>query len=1010
MENSAYVADFTATASSTVVTTSHFGGNIVANANTVRDDTPFSDVVDYLGLTSLRYPGGTVTEQYFDPLGWIWEVLFGDDPQDYVVADDGSTIMGPTSFFSYAADAGVAVDYVLPTLGLLSYDSFGSPVVNEDALAEVRSAVEKILKGEYGEVDIRSFEIGNEYNIYPEMTAEEYGVVANALIKVVGEEIANFEKSSHASPEWTAPLVAVQGGVGWQSGDAETIIESLDDSARGLVDQVVLHFYPPDLNGVDNFGNHFGQFDIWQESDGFGDLDLMVSEWNIHNTTDKDSGLLQASSIISAFSEMLSVGVDYASIWGIQFRWLDTGLSEISGHDDLDTDPADIESWLTVSGEIVASLFESVEGLNSFDPDLSILLRDDSAASTDPDSPNAELMVEAFGNADRVVLYISSRSSDTTFVQLDLEAYFLDYGHVWGEILSAVDNPVTSGDESDPLVSGAAPVYETLGSSEDFEGTSIELAPYEILRVTVQLSDDGVVMEGHDPSVVVADVSYDDDLVGSDGDDEIIGHIGDDHLFAGAGADLVLGGEGDDFIDGFDGADVIRTGDGFDYVLGGDGNDVIVNSGGADTAYAGAGNDVLISTGQGSLVAGGDGNDLLRVSESGNSLQGGEGSDYFIIECAEGTEVLDFSADDGDKITFLGQFESQEAFIDNASLVETDEGTHIEISTGLGGTAAIYGTALSPEELAEYVVDFSEIGIDTLETADVLNHGTTDEIADFAQYWSSQGIDSLFENIDPILLIANIDADAAAQLFNELSDSELNSFLDHLGDTGVALLMEQFDEAEVEDFLDIINQSSLISIVDIYGLSEVHTIASAAGDAAESLFIEGMRDTEYTEVANEYDWLQASLYETSQQEEDVQLIEDLQIQPVTQQSDASEEQQSDANVEAVQLDCFVASVAYADPDHDKVWLLRWYRDAVLRKSVFGRFLIRWYWQIGPHLAVFGHDHPAFSMTTRGLLNGIVWAICKLYGREPARQTDHPVCTDSRLIYLNSIKSGSWLKR
>ena len=48
--------------------------------------------------------------------------------------------------------------------------------------------------------------------------------------------------------------------------------------------------------------------------------------------------------------------------------------------------------------------------------------------------------------------------------------------------------------------------------------------------------------------------------------------------------------------------------------------------------------------------------------------------------------------------------------------------------------------------------------------------------------------------------------------------------------------------------------------------------------------------------------------------------------------------------------CFVASVAYGDPNHLDVIFLRGFRDEVLSQSELGRELIAWYWRVGPKLA------------------------------------------------------------
>lgn len=48
--------------------------------------------------------------------------------------------------------------------------------------------------------------------------------------------------------------------------------------------------------------------------------------------------------------------------------------------------------------------------------------------------------------------------------------------------------------------------------------------------------------------------------------------------------------------------------------------------------------------------------------------------------------------------------------------------------------------------------------------------------------------------------------------------------------------------------------------------------------------------------------------------------------------------------------CFVASVAYDNPNHPDVMFLRGFRDKILSNSENGRAFIAWYWRNGPKLA------------------------------------------------------------
>lgn len=74
-----------------------------------------------------------------------------------------------------------------------------------------------------------------------------------------------------------------------------------------------------------------------------------------------------------------------------------------------------------------------------------------------------------------------------------------------------------------------------------------------------------------------SDVSYDDVLIGGDGNDTMLGMLGNDYL------------------DGGDGDDELRGGDGADRLLGGLGNDVLIGGAGRDFLHGGRGRDRIFA-------------------------------------------------------------------------------------------------------------------------------------------------------------------------------------------------------------------------------------------------------------------------------------------------------------------------------------------------------------------------------------------------------------------------------
>lgn len=69
--------------------------------------------------------------------------------------------------------------------------------------------------------------------------------------------------------------------------------------------------------------------------------------------------------------------------------------------------------------------------------------------------------------------------------------------------------------------------------------------------------------------------------------------------------------------------------------------------------------------------------------------------------------------------------------------------------------------------------------------------------------------------------------------------------------------------------------------------------------------------------------------------------------------------------------CFVASVAYDDPNHPDVMFLRGFRDNVLNKSKNGQAFIAWYWRHGPTLAKIVGKSEALRKGAKLAISGIV---------------------------------------
>lgn len=78
--------------------------------------------------------------------------------------------------------------------------------------------------------------------------------------------------------------------------------------------------------------------------------------------------------------------------------------------------------------------------------------------------------------------------------------------------------------------------------------------------------------------------------------------------------------------------------------------------------------------------------------------------------------------------------------------------------------------------------------------------------------------------------------------------------------------------------------------------------------------------------------------------------------------------------------CFVASVAYDDPNHSDVMFLRGFRDNVLSKSKSGRSFIQWYWKNGPVLAKIVGKSRILRSASRRCICVLVTLLKKFLGK------------------------------
>lgn len=162
-----------------------FGGNVLATRGPMTGEGSYAEAINALGVTGLRYPGGALTEAYFDIERPDASVAY------HAETGEAAPFIPISEFMAFAEANGHAVTIVIPTRFLLSdaVDAAGNrmPQIDEPVL---RSFIHDVASGAYGGAKIAGFEIGNEYWGSGAMNAVEYGRLASDMALIVDDELA----------------------------------------------------------------------------------------------------------------------------------------------------------------------------------------------------------------------------------------------------------------------------------------------------------------------------------------------------------------------------------------------------------------------------------------------------------------------------------------------------------------------------------------------------------------------------------------------------------------------------------------------------------------------------------------------------------------------------------------------------------------------------------------------------------------------------------------------------
>lgn len=211
------VVDQTDENTGTVVTPEMFGVNL-----TITTDISLRDqVIDRFteaNITSLRFPGGSITESHFD----ISDIAGGSHERSVGSFQNGGELdLIPFSdFLDFAADLGTSTTLVIPTaVGFtqtagqaLLTGSYGGRLVSASYLQDVTDFVTMAAQDAAAAgVQIDAFEIGNEFWGSGRMTAREYGRVAAAVAQTVEATLLDLGIARADQPDIVVQTLSAAG-------------------------------------------------------------------------------------------------------------------------------------------------------------------------------------------------------------------------------------------------------------------------------------------------------------------------------------------------------------------------------------------------------------------------------------------------------------------------------------------------------------------------------------------------------------------------------------------------------------------------------------------------------------------------------------------------------------------------------------------------------------------------------------------------------------------------------
>jgi len=584
-----------------------FGVNFLFHSDRAEIGSDYHQVMGRTGTGVLRFPGGTISEQFFDPSNP--DADLGRNVVDLMHGSGSAetrTTEGLSDFIGFCGSEGYAATVVLPTYRYFDLKTRG---LTAGAEAEIKDFITKLTAGEFGDADVHSIELGNEW--YQDKFGWSVAEFADLQAQVA---IWVREAIDGVDPQSGIRILAQAG----RSDEDNGVLARAIRDAKADVDGVITHLY-----GVHGGGDLFGiGYGIDQRLDMISevwqavldrDVPISVTEWNVGESgpeTTVITGLERTVPLLRMFAEMVENGVDMAAIWSGQNISI-AALSTVEGDG----------TALTPTGYFYHMLSTALRGT-------ALRVREDGPHVKDGAGQDVAYQY-TFASSEKAVIYLASGSDGRLDLDVDLGAYASRAHHVSVTYLEAKPGF----DAADYDAEARMRVDADVDVGRDGQ-LGITLDPFEMAEVTLTFTG-GILLRG-DPENGV-----DDRFSGTRFGDDLRGGAGNDALFGSGGSDRLDGGSGDDRIGGGGGNDLFVTGAGNDTVIGGAGKDTV--------SYEGSASGVSVYLSSGRAEAGGDTDTLIGIEnvmgsqvsdrlfgDGGNVLEGLGGDDFIWVAGAKG--------------------------------------------------------------------------------------------------------------------------------------------------------------------------------------------------------------------------------------------------------------------------------------------------------------------------------------------------------------------------------------